>query len=103
LGYISTIKKKKGTTIQPHFSLVSMIPYPVGITRGNKKRKIGVGLGKAQLTMGRGQPFAGATYCTVLHCCIKEQKTQIKTRGKQQAQKASLLLLFLLLISIHLI
>jgi hypothetical protein len=36
--------------------------------------------------MGReGQPFAGATHCTVLHC-IKEQKTQIKTKGKQQAQ-----------------
>jgi hypothetical protein len=33
-------------------------------------------------------PFAGATHCTVLHCIEEQQKTQIKTRGKQQSSSS---------------
>jgi hypothetical protein len=81
-----------------------MIPYPLGITRKKIKNKIkiGVGLFPTYYGKGRGSLLPGATHCTVLHCTAsRKQKTDIKTRGKQQS--SSSLLQLLLLISIHLL
>jgi len=91
-GYISTQKKKKGTPFQPHFSLVSMIPYPLGITRKKIKNKIkiGVGLFPTYYGKGRGSLLPGATHCTVLHCtCIKE--TENRHQNKRKTTKLKLI------------
>ncbi len=89
-------KEKKEHPFNPIFLLFPWY-HTHWVSQGKKKKrekKIGVGLGKAlgcglyptfPLTMRRGSLLQGPPTVLVLHC-IKEQKTQIKTRGKQQAQ-----------------
>jgi hypothetical protein len=89
-GYISTKKKKKRNTLStPFFSCFhDTIPTRYHHKEKFKKLKIGVGLFPTYYGEGKGQPFAGATHCTVLHCSAsRKQKTHIKTRGKQQSSK----------------